>query len=67
MLTGKESKGTDAVIEVDKDNVVTGLLNDFAAVIVAIRIVGVSAPLNEQPDREVGIRTGIPWPPDIDK
>ena len=36
VLAGKESKDSDAVIEVDKYNVVTGLLNDFAAVIVAI-------------------------------
>lgn len=47
ILTGQEPEGADTIVEVDEDDVVSRLLDDFTAVEVEVRVVRVPTSLDE--------------------
>lgn len=55
ILACQEAKGADAVVEVNKDNVMARALDNLAPVEVRVRVISIPAALGEQPDRQVEI------------
>lgn len=53
MLTRQKPQRADAVVEVDEDEAIVGLLDDFGAVVVCIRVLRITAALDVDPDGEV--------------
>lgn len=58
-FAGQEAEDTDTVVEVDDHHVPAGLLDDSGGVEVAVRVSGVAAALDEDPDRQTRARCGI--------
>lgn len=67
LLASQEAQRTDAVVEVDKDNVSTRGMDHFGAVVVVIRVVGVAATLDIEPDGQFGLGRCIGRLEDVDK
>lgn len=53
MLTRKKAKYANAVVEVDKDEAIAGLLNDFSTIVVGVGVLRIAAALYVDPDREI--------------
>lgn len=67
MLTRQKPQCADAVVEVDKYETVVGLLDDFGAVVICIRVLRVAAALDVDPDGEVGAFVCVGGFEDVDE
>lgn len=65
-LAVEKTQGANAIVEVDKDHILTRFLNDSASVMIVVGIDLVSAALNVQPDRELGARCCVGWSEYVD-
>jgi hypothetical protein len=66
-LAREEPKRSDAIIEVDKNDIVPGFLDDLGPVIVCIGISRISTSLDEHPDGQFGMLSGTRRGEHIDK
>jgi hypothetical protein len=67
VLAGQETPETDAVVEVDVDEVLVRRGDEAGAVPVGISVLGVAAALNEDHDGQFHICRGIGGRPDVDE
>lgn len=67
MLTRQKPQCADAVVEVDKDETVVGLLDDFGAVVVCIGVLRVAAALDVDPNGQVGMLVCVGGLEDVDE
>jgi hypothetical protein len=67
LFTREKSKGANAVVEIDKDETVIRLLDDFSAVVVGVGVLRIATALDVDPDGKVGVGVCSGWRKNVDE